>query len=127
MIEIIKSADCGNSPKNAFVENFTTKLFTGEKSHVIASIADDSSWEIVGLALIQGKTDIIKAMPKYDYSHARQLHVLHSITHGRTGMTEIRVTKANGARLAICTIFHFRSAKATVLANLKSFIVPLND
>lgn len=48
MTEIIRSADCGNSPKNMFVENLEVAFAQRNTAFLLQSVTDDIHWNIVG-------------------------------------------------------------------------------
>jgi hypothetical protein len=47
MAEIIRSTDCGNSPKNKFVENLEVAFAQRDTDFLLDSVADDVHWNIV--------------------------------------------------------------------------------
>ena len=54
MTTVIPSGDCGNSPKNQFVEKVTIALATQDLAFLLDAIADNIQWNLVGQQPRQG-------------------------------------------------------------------------
>ena len=48
MTRVIIGEDCGNSPKNIFVQEITIALANGDVKSVLNSVTEDIRWSIVG-------------------------------------------------------------------------------
>ena len=55
MTRVITSEDCGNSPKNIFVQDLTIALTKRDSKFILDNVTDDIRWNIVGDKLIEGK------------------------------------------------------------------------
>jgi len=64
MPRIIIGEDCGNSPKNIFVQELTIALASGEVKSVVNSVAGAVRWNVVGYRVIQGKDLLAAALEK---------------------------------------------------------------
>ncbi|MBN1315770.1 MAG: hypothetical protein JXA42_09890 [Anaerolineales bacterium] len=62
-MNIVQSADCGNSPKNRLVENPAVALSIGDYLTVSSLATDDVLWRIVG-EKSQGREAVLQALKK---------------------------------------------------------------
>jgi hypothetical protein len=53
MTKVIVSEDCGNSPKNIFVQNLTIALAKCDSRFILESMTEDVHWNILGERDIQ--------------------------------------------------------------------------
>jgi hypothetical protein len=62
MTKVIVREDCGNSPRNTFVEKLVIAIAKGDSKFMFASGTDDNiRWNFVGGRLIKGKANFIEA------------------------------------------------------------------
>ncbi|KEJ95999.1 hypothetical protein SAMN05444149_102356 [Pseudosulfitobacter pseudonitzschiae] len=115
--EIIKSADCGNSPKNAFVQAIAIALETGEADP--ESFAPTVTWDTSATDRIEGRTALIEAIEAR--SVPTKVVIEHAISHGRVGAATGETIMANGHRRRFSHVLTFTNSKATTVATLKSF------
>lgn len=64
MTRVIVGKDCGNSPKNIFLQKLTIALAKRDSILVLSSLTDDILWNILGDKLIEGKDDFTKALER---------------------------------------------------------------
>ena len=62
MTKIIPSEDCGNSPKNIFVQDLTIAFGKGDSKYILESVTDDIRWNLVGDKSILGKGDVAESL-----------------------------------------------------------------
>ena len=62
MTKVIIGEDCGNSPKNIFVQDLTVAFVKGDSRYLLKNVTDDVRWEIPGEQIIQGKDGIAKVL-----------------------------------------------------------------
>jgi hypothetical protein len=62
-MQIKRSPDCRNSPKNLFIEDLTIALTTQDIEGVSSSISDQVQWKVVGRYIARGRQEFIKALP----------------------------------------------------------------
>lgn len=77
-MKIVRSGECGNSPKNAFVEDFVIALFSGD---------DLSEWLAENVHL-----------PAMEIPGISAITVSHAISHGRVGACNGVLNSEAGAR-----------------------------
>lgn len=117
MTSVQVSKDCGNSPKNQFVQDVAIALETGELE--IGMIDNDVSWYGAGDDPIEG----LKNFEQFLAGHATPsaLVIDHAISHGKVGAASGEVMLANGHRKRFCHVFEFTNIKANCVATIKSF------
>jgi hypothetical protein len=62
MTRVILSEDCGNPPKNIFVQELTIAFAKGDSNFILGNITDDIRWKMVGDKVIQGKSGFTEAL-----------------------------------------------------------------
>lgn len=117
MLQIIRSPDCGNSPKNGFVEDIAIALETG----ICDPEAFDPAvtWETASTRQIVGRTAVLEALPT-ERAPAKII-VEHAISHGRVGAVSGKVIRADGETSRFCHILEFTSPRANHVARVKSY------
>ncbi|HET9280035.1 MAG TPA: hypothetical protein VFN95_17695, partial [Flavitalea sp.] len=82
---MIIGEDCGNSPKNIFVQELTIAFAKADSRFLLRNITDDVRWNILGDQVIQGKDDFAEALEERKNNKAAELTILHIATHGKAG------------------------------------------
>lgn len=59
MTEVTVSGDCGNSPKNVFVQELTIALAKGDTKFILKNVTDDVRWNVVGDKVMEGKENLV--------------------------------------------------------------------
>ncbi len=54
MIKVNTSPDCGNSPKNLFLQKLTIAFATGDVETALDAVADDIALELIGEGAVRG-------------------------------------------------------------------------
>jgi len=115
--EIMGSPDCGNSPKNAFVQSIAIALETG--------VADPDSfdtavtWQRTASGQITGQAPLLEAI-----SAKRtpiKVVVEHAIAHGRVGAASGETVMADGERRRFSHVLVFTNTRADCVAIIKSY------
>lgn len=117
MTEIQGSKDCGNSPKNKFVQDVAISLETGEIDS--ECLSEDAVWHGVKNKPIEG----IKAIGDQlaDKAKPAAIVIEHAISHGKVGAASGEATLANGHTRRFSHIFEFTNTKANCVAAIKSY------
>lgn len=123
MTEVVRSGDCGNSPKNVFVETLAVALATGDRDVVAASIVDDAQWRVVGHEPVQGKGGIAAALRADGKRKAKRLVIDRAMTHGRAGAVNGTVEFSGGKICEFCDVYEFGSAKGNSVSRITSYRV----
>lgn len=96
-MKIIRSGECGNSPKNKFVEDYTLALIEKDIDYIVK----------------HSTTDII--IPTIDLPKCKELVIVFAISHGRYGSALCRCDD-----LSISFSYHFKN---TTSKEVKGIVV----
>jgi hypothetical protein len=125
MTKVIVSADCGNSPKNIFLEKLTIAFAKGDTKFILGSVTDDVRWHVVGDTLIQGKDNFAKALERMKKDQAVELIMHHIATHGKAGAVNGLLKLRNGTSHAFCDVYEFSGAKGTGIKEITSYVIDI--
>lgn len=117
MIEVQGSKDCGNSPKNKFVQDVAVAIECGES--VPDAFSEDATWEQSTARPMSGREAILESLASRPKPKA--VIVQHAISHGKAGAASGEVTLANGTTRRFCHVFEFTTAKANRIAAVRSY------
>lgn len=123
MTRIIIGEDCGNSPKNIFVQDLTIAFAKGDSKFLLDNVTDDIRWNKVGDELVEGKYKFAEALKNLKENKAVQLTVQHVATHGKAGAVNGRIILRNGRTRAFCDVYEFSNAKGTAIKEITSYII----
>lgn len=112
MTKITVAEDCGNSPKNRFVLEFTIAYAERKHQYLMDRITDDIRVELVGDRTLSGSGEVAQSLRRITANDLTELTIFHAITHGRAGAVDGIKRLANGDVYAFCDFFEFSSAKA---------------
>jgi len=84
-MEIVRSQDCGNSPKDQLVEAPTIALLTGELRKDSDIVTEVVQWNIVGVKSLSGRIAIQAEIETIRSRSILKLSVEHAITQGKAG------------------------------------------
>ena len=118
MTAVLRSPDCGNSPKNARAEEIALALM-GVGALPEDRLAEAATWDFAGGA-VAGR-DAIRA--RAASQRAERITIDQVVTHGRGGSVSGRVTRGGDTRL-FCHVIRFTSAAGRDIAQLVSFEHP---
>lgn len=122
MTRIIIGEDCGNSPKNVFLQKLTIAFAKGNAKFLLGSVTDDICWNIVGDRQIQGLDRLAEALEELRHTITAELTIRHIATHGEVGAVDGIRTMQDGRILAFCDMYEFRDAKDTRVREITSYI-----
>lgn len=117
MTKIQESKDCGNSPKNKFVQDVAVALETGKITS--DALSDEVSWRRGLGTIIEGKKALLERLA--EQRKPCLVIVEHAISHGRVGASCGELEFADGRRMRFSHFFEFTSAKASRIAAIKSY------
>jgi len=117
MTRIHGSKDCGNSPKNSFVEKIAIALETGRAEE--EDFSEDVIWEGSLVETVEGRPALFQALANQPKPEV--LKIEHAISHGKTGAASGRSKFANGDVRRFCHVLEFTSVKASCISMIKSF------
>lgn len=117
MTKVLGSRDCGNSPKNRFVQDLAVSMECGEP--MPEAFSDEVIWEHSPAKSTLGKNVVLAdlaARPKPDF-----IAISHAISHGKVGAASGEVTFPDGNRRRFCHVFEFTNNKADRVAVVRSY------
>lgn len=125
MVKIKALADCGNAPKNTFIQNFNIAFAQGDAATVSAMVTDDIIWEMVGMKTICGKPDLVKMIEKMKNQEIEEYTITSAISHGKTASASGEMRMRNGLSYAFADIYEFSSVKGNEIRMIKSYLIEL--
>jgi hypothetical protein len=123
MTKIIANEDCGNSPKNIFVQSVTIAFVKGDTQFLLNSVTEDIRWNIVGGKVIEGKAAFAKALEQRAKHKALELSVGHVLTHGKAGAVNGVLKFKGGVSQSFCDVYEFNGAKGTSIKEITSYVI----
>jgi hypothetical protein len=125
MTKVIISEDCGNSPKNMFVEKLVIAIAKADSKFMYANITDDIRWTFIGGRLIEGRTNFVEAFEQMKKNKVLELSIEHIATHGKAGAADGKIKMENGRTFGFCDVFEFNGAKGTSIRSITSYVIEL--
>lgn len=114
-MNVKRCADCGNSPKNGFVEDVAVALLGADQDAASGKLARDAVLEIVGATLVAGRDEIVRGL-----SPADSLEVASVVSHGRAGAVSGILTR-KGATARFSMVMRFTTAKADAVSLIEIY------
>lgn len=125
MMRVIIGEDCGNSPKNIFVQDFTVAMARGDLQSVLNRVTDDIRWNVVGDRVIQGNDRFAEALEEEKNDKAVQLNIDHIATHGKAGAVDGRIILKSKKKYAFCHVYEFSNAKGIAIKEITSYVIEI--
>ncbi len=114
--------DCGNAPKKATLRDFSIAFAKHDKAAVLAAVADDVEWEIVGDRDVSGIEAFEDALDDAWSAKVRRLSIDTILTHGNQGSVSGSMTLAGSDTLHFCDVHRFSShGKNAKIARITSY------
>lgn len=123
MTKVIPSEDCGNSPKNIFVQDITIAFAKGNSKFLLDHVTADVRWNRIGKKLVQGKDNFAKALGMLKKTETTQLTVHHVATHGKTGAVNSTAKMKNGKTYALCNVYEFSNTKGEAVREITTYVI----
>lgn len=123
MTKVITSEDCGNSPKNIFVQDITIAFAKGDSKFLLDNVTNDIRWNRIGDKLVQGKDDFAEALEEMKKEKTAQLTLHHVATHGKAGAVNGSIKLKNGKTYAFCDVYEFSNAKGIAIKEITSYVI----
>jgi hypothetical protein len=124
MTRVIIGEDCGNSPKNIFVQEITIALAKGDVKSVLNSVTEDIRWSIVGDRVLQGTEQFVEALQEQKNEKVVELNIHHIATHGKAGAVD-GALKFKHKSHAFCYVYEFSNAKGILVKEITSYIIEI--
>jgi hypothetical protein len=120
MIRVSVSKDCGNSPKNLFIQRMTIAIAEGDSQYLTGVVSDDICWTRVGQKSARGKAEFMEMLLNTG-TRVIELFVAHAFSHGKAGTSDGTMTLSDGSTTSYCHIFEFTGAKDTRVREITTF------
>jgi limonene-1,2-epoxide hydrolase len=125
MTRITISKDCGNSPKNKLIQQFTVAFARREVKFILDSVTDTIRWNIVGIRSIEGKEELAEFIKGSKNNRVASLTIHHIASHGKAGAVDGTQKLKNGEMLAFCNVFEFGNTKGSTICEITSYVIPV--
>ena len=125
MTKVMIGEDCGNSPKNLFVQDLTIALAKGDTKFILKNVTGDVRWNLVGDRLIEGKAKMVEILEQIKNDKAAELTIQHIATHGKAGAANGTMKFKNGKTVAYCNVYEFSDTKGTSVREITSYEIEL--
>ena len=125
MPKIIISEDCGNSPKNIFVQELTIAFAKRDSKFILSHVTDNIRWNLIGDQLIEGKDRLAEALDNMKKDIVEVLNIRHIATHGKAGAVDGTLRLENGRLRAFCDVYGFSNSKGSVVKEITSYVIDI--
>jgi len=126
MTHITISKDCGNSPKNIFLQKMTIASVREEVDFLGASVSVDIRWNTLDGPLVQGREAFVQAFASR-HENSEEMTILHVMTHGKAGAVDGRVRLNDGEAYAFCDVYEFTNAKGECIKEITSYVIEIKE
>lgn len=116
-------ADCGNSPKMAFLKEFNIAVAEQDRKFLMESVSDTIIWDIVGDKKIEGKEDFAKELEKI--KKIAELTLLQILSHGKEGSANGLIKQKDGEEYAFSNFYKFIGAKGSLIKSITTYLIKL--
>jgi len=123
MIRAVRSPDCGNSPKNRFVQELAIALARPQAALVARCVSDDVRWRIPGQTELAGRSVVIQHLRRRRAPDLAQIVIHHVATHGTTGCVDGTLEFRHRSPVHFCDVYEFTSAKGNCVRSITSYVV----
>jgi hypothetical protein len=117
MPKVLGSKDCGNSPKNRFVQDVAVALESGKAEPENFSL--EVTWDQLSAEQIMGRPAVLKKLAAR--VEPATIVIEHAISHGKVGAANGEVILGNGHRRRFSHVLEFTNHKANCVAAIKSY------
>lgn len=124
MVRVVRSRDCGNSPKNRLVEDVAVALAIGDVDAIAAAVTEDVQWLTVGDGAIAGVADVAVAALNAKPERLAEVTIVHVMSHGKLGAANGIVHSGTG-RYEFCHVMEFGNARGTAVQKITTYRVDL--
>jgi hypothetical protein len=124
MTKIIRSKDCGNSPKNKFVEDVKIAFAKHNVKFLLNNLTDDIAWQIAGQKPIHGKNELVAAIQGTSQSsEVTEVAIHHVVTHGYAGAVNGLRKHRDGKTYDFCTIYVFSNSRREKVREITHYAI----
>ncbi len=121
-MKVIRSSDCGHSPKQKLVEDMSVALAGADAGLIDSLTVPELVWLRIGKKPVEGQDAVLSAIRKS--GPATEVAIERVVSHGRAGAINGIITRS-GKRTAFCHMFEFNNAKGTHVKSISTYSVVL--
>jgi ketosteroid isomerase-like protein len=122
--KVIRSKDCGNSPKNKLLEEVEIALANRDVGFLLTSVTDDVHWRFVGHESLRGANALFEALHRTSRpSEVAEITIHHVVTHGKAGAVNGTRKHKDGKTYGFCTVYEFSNAKGTSVSGITHYAI----
>ena len=125
MLKINVKTDCGHSPKRTFLRDFNIAFGKGDAKFIIAQVADDIVWEVMGERAIEGKDSFSKAIKEMKGKEVVEITIEKVVTHGKEGAVNGMMKMKDGKQYAFADFYEFKNTTSTTIKTMASYVVEI--
>jgi hypothetical protein len=127
MPKIVKTKDCGNSPKNLLVQSLAIAIETANATAFSRCVAPDVIWALPGRKSFSGKAACLAYLKSRLSASPKQISVRRAVSHGRAGAADGVIIPKSGFANSFCHVVDFASLKGDRISSISSFYSDLGD
>jgi len=127
MPKVIKSKDCGNSPKSLLVQSLAIAIETSNAAGFSRCVTEDVVWSLPGRRSFDGKAACLAYLKARERNAPTQVRMRRAISHGRAGAGDGMLTMESGLTHSFCHVVEFSSVKGDRIASISSYSSDLGD
>jgi SnoaL-like domain len=127
MAKVLRSADCGNSPKNLLVESLAIAIETSNAAAFGRCVTADVVWTVPGRRSYSGKAACLAYLKARRSSVPRLVTVRRVVSHGRAGAADGVLNPKSGFPHNFCHMLEFANAQGVSVASISSYYSDLGD
>lgn len=121
MPKVIKSSECGNSPKNLLVQALAIAIETSNRSALARCISDDVTWAIPGRRSFDGKAAALAYLRSRSSAEVKKVVMRRIVSHGRAGAGDGTLVLQTGETFGFCHVVEFSNAKGQRISSISSY------
>ena len=123
MTRIIVRKDCGNSPKNNLILQFTIAIAKQDTNFIVDRSTDTVQWSFVGGLSIEGKENLVEFLERENKDEIAALTIRHVLSHGKAGAVDGTQKYKNGGTAAFCNVYEFGNTKGTLISGIATYLI----
>jgi hypothetical protein len=127
MPKIIKSKDCGNSPRNLLVQSLAIAIERANASAFARCVTDDVIWALPGRRSFAGKAACLAYLKSRRQDAPKLVTVRRALSHGRAGAADGTLTDESGLTHGFCHVINFSTVKGDRISAISSYYSDLGD
>ena len=117
-MKVIRSSDCGHSPKQKLLEDMSIALAGADAGLIDSLTVPELVWLHVGGKPVEGQDAVLSAIRKS--GPATEVAIDRVASHGRAGAVNGIITRGS-KRTGFCHMFEFNNTKGTHLKSISTY------